>query len=74
MYNIRTASRVERYLQIVTSEEFRSDLSYLGVMFRAIGELNYRGKMIPTFDYYSQTINYKVEKFINLQEIMDLMK
>jgi hypothetical protein len=71
MYNPITANRVVRWYDAFLSDpDFETDIMYIGPLFKALVELNFYGRLYPTYNYYSDIISYRIEKYIDLEEIM----
>jgi hypothetical protein len=69
--NPKTSSRFERWHDnVIMDPDFMDNISYLGPMFKALVSLNFYGRLYPSYNYYIDKISYRIEKYIDLDEIM----
>ena len=61
---------IRYYEQNLLDPEFEIDISYIGVMFKTLHDLNFYGRLIPNYIWSSDRIEYRIEKYIDLEEIM----
>ena len=54
--------------------DFEDDLKYLGPLFKALNDLNFYGRLIPEYNFYIDYITYRIEKYVDIQEVMQLLK
>jgi len=62
------------YERMTVNDDFRSNITYIGILFKSILYLNFEGKLVPTYDSVKDEINYKMEKYFDLEEIMGILK
>lgn len=75
IYNFKTSSRIIRYYdRLVEDESFQSGLQYLGITFRGLLNLNYEGRLFPRYDAQSDEIDYRMEKYVYLPELLDIIR
>ena len=73
--NFLSSSRILRYNQrLLDSPSFVTDVGYIGILFQSMKMLKDKVKLIPIENRLLRTVDFKTERFFDLDLIMTILK